>query len=101
MNKKQPHRNASLFKSRHWVLHQATEQELLEYLNDLLLVQQEQQNELMTLVQDIVEDRLVMQEEMEHAAMDEWLVDDPPPRTSWFALGLAGLAGYLVGRRRD
>ena len=53
----------------------------------------------MTLAKTIVEDQLAMQDEMEQVIMEVAPVDDAPPRTPWVTLGLAGLAGYLIGRR--
>ena len=87
------------FQSRTWVLHQATEEELLEYLNCLLVAQRAQHDEMMALVETVVEEQHLLREEMEQAAMDGWDAEDAPSRTSWLALGAAGLIGYLLGRR--
>ena len=101
MNLKQSYGRSGPFKSRVWVLNQATEQELLEYLNHLLVMQREQQNEMMALVEEMVEDRLAMQDASQQVIMEVAPADDGPSRTPWLSLGLAGLAGYLIGRHRN
>lgn len=101
MTHDQPPAGPSPFRSRAWVVNQATKQELLEYLDCLLVVQRVQQKELKALVEMVVEEYLALQDEMEQAAMEGWHADNAPPRTSWIALGLAGLAGYSLGRSRD
>ncbi len=101
MSHNQSTRSPSPFRSRDWVLSQATEQQLLDYLHHLLLAQRAQQEELMALVEVMVEDRLHMQDEVELTMMEAWIADNAPPRTSWAALGLAGLAGYLIARSLD
>lgn len=88
------------FRTRAWIA-KATEEKLLDYLQHLLVVQQRQNEEIASLVQSTVEEQLVMREEMEQATIEASLPDNTPPRTPWFKLGLAGLAGYLLGRSRD
>ena len=99
MNHGQPLSEAIQFRSRDWVLHQATEEQLLEHLQQLLVAQRVQQEELKALVEMVVEENLALQEEMEQAASEAWLAEDNQPRTPWLALGVAGLIGYLLGRR--
>ena len=101
MSHDQPSRSAAVCRSSDWVLNQATEQELLDHLQHLLVVQRAQHDELMELVEAVAEEQHVQREEMEQAATEEWLAEDAPSRTSWLALGVAGLVGYLIGRRRD
>jgi len=99
MSHDQPSRSAAVCRSSDWVLNQATEEELLEYLNCLLVAQRAQHDEMMALVETVVEEQHLLREEMEQAAMDGWDAEDAPSRTSWLALGAAGLIGYLLGRR--
>lgn len=101
MNHDQPPAGPSPFKSRDWVLNHATEQELLEHLDCLLVVHHAQQEELLALVKAVVEEQHVLREEMEQVTTEACLGEDAPSRTSWLALGVAGLVGYLIGRRRD
>jgi len=82
------------------VLNQATEEELLEHLQQLLVAQRAQQEELTALVEAVVEEQDAMQDEMDQVTIEEWLAEDAPSRTSWLALGIAGLVGYLIGRSR-
>lgn len=100
MSHDQPCRSAALVRSRDWVLNQATEEELLEHLQQLLVARRAQHDELMALVEALVEEQDAMQDEMNQVVMEGWYAEDAPPRTSWVALGVAGLVGYLIGRSR-
>ena len=99
MNHGQPHSSPTLLRSRDWVLDHATEEELLEHLQQLLVAQRAQQDDLMALAEMVVEENLALQDEMEQPASEAWPADNAPSRTSWIALGAAGLIGYLLGRR--